>query len=149
MNQTNLHDVFDAYLKEHDSRYTKIKHFIAEEIFNLTDHFEVENFIDHLRSKTKDISRATVYRTIKQLLDANLLQKITTLDGKVFYEPSTPQLQHAHIICNNCGKINEMHDDNLNQLLADYCQSIDFTMTYQSIHVYGTCNHDCCGNDTP
>ena len=26
------------------------------EIFDLTDHFEVENFIDHLRAKTKNIS---------------------------------------------------------------------------------------------
>ncbi|MBH38365.1 hypothetical protein CL658_04970 [bacterium] len=144
----NPHDTFEAYLKQNDSRYTKTKRFITDEIFNLTDHFEVENFIDHLRSKTKDISRATVYRTIKQLLDANLLQKISTLDGKVFYEQSQTQRQHAHIICNNCGKINEIHDDTLYHLIDTYCKSINFTMTYQSIHIYGTCKPDCCETKT-
>ena len=139
--ELNPHTIFESYLKDNDSRYTKTKRFITEEIFDLTDHFEVENFIDHLRSKTKDISRATVYRTIKQLLDANLLQKISTLDGKVYYEHSQKQLQHAHIICNNCGKIHEMHDDNLRHLITNYCNKIDFSMTYQSIHIYGTCKN--------
>ncbi|MBI60277.1 hypothetical protein CL657_03565 [bacterium] len=141
LDHSSPHEIFEAYLKKNDSRYTKNKRFITEEIFNLTDHFEVENFIDHLRSQTKDISRATVYRTIKQLLDANLLQKISTLDGKVFYEHSKAQVQHAHIICNQCGNITEMHDDNLQDLITNYCDTIDFTMSYQSIHIYGTCKN--------
>ena len=135
------HDLFLEYLKKTDGRYTKTKRFIADEIFNLTEHFEVENFIDHLRAKTKDISRATVYRTIKQLLDARLVQKISTRDGKVYYEQSLPQNEHAHIICNQCGKITEMHDDNLQDLITKYCDTIDFTMSYQSIHIYGICKN--------
>jgi len=143
MNQINYHDIFEAYLKKNESRYTKTKRFITEEIFKLTDRFEVEIFIDHLRTKAHDISRATVYRLIKQLLDANLLQKISTLDGKVFYEPSNPQINHAHVICNNCGKIHEMKNDALFSLIKNHCDSINFTITYQSIHIYGECNHDC------
>lgn len=133
------HELFADFLHQNDSRYTATKKLIATEIFDLTDHFEVENFIDHLRAKTKNISRATVYRTIKQLLDAGLLQKISTRDGKVFYEQSRPQNEHAHVICNQCGKIFEMHEPKINTLIEKYCKNMKFEIDYQSIHVYGIC----------
>ena len=135
----NPHKVFESYLKKNEGRYTKTKKFIANEIFGLSDHFEVENFIDHLRGKTKNVSRATVYRTIKQLLEASLLQKISTKDGKVFYEQSRPQNEHAHLICNICGKIFEMHDKKLRQRIDLYCENMEFNVEYQSIHIYGEC----------
>jgi len=140
MSITDPHAVFESYLDSVDSRYTKTKRFIATEIFHLSEHFEVENFIDHLRVKTKQISRATVYRTIKQLLDASLLQKISTRDGRVFYEQSRPKNEHAHIICNICGKIFEMHDTTQRTLIESYCNNMNFKVDYQSIHIYGECN---------
>lgn len=134
-------NIFEEYLKNNKSRYTSTKKLISNEVFNLSEHFEVEVFIDHLRAKHKTISRATVYRTVKQLLDASLLQKISTRDGKVFYEQSRPQNEHAHIICNNCGKIFEMHDKALREKINDYCNNMDFTVDYQSIHIYGQCSN--------
>ena len=122
----NPHDLFQEFLQKTEGRYTKTKRFIADEIFNLSDHFEVESFIDHLRAKTKNVSRATVYRIIKQLLEAGLLQKISTKDGKVFYEQSRPSSEHAHIICNHCGKIFEMHDKKMRQQIENYCDQMNF-----------------------
>ncbi|RAP28718.1 hypothetical protein DID78_04595 [Candidatus Marinamargulisbacteria bacterium SCGC AG-343-D04] len=135
------HKVFETYLSKNEGRYTSTKKLITTELFNLSEHFEVENFIDHLRAKYKTMSRATVYRTIKQLLDAGLLQKITTRDGKVFYEQSRPQNEHAHIICNICGKIFEMHDKELNDKIDNYCENMNFKVDYRSIHIYGQCNN--------
>lgn len=137
--KTDPHQVFEEYLSKEGGRYTKTKQFIASEIFDLSEHFEVESFIDHLRVKTKDISRATVYRLIKQLLDAGLLQKISTRDGKVYYEQSRPQKEHAHIICNDCGKIIEIHDKSIRDLLVEQSKKLNFKATYQSVHIYGEC----------
>ena len=133
------HKVFSEYLENNKGRYTSSKKQIADEIFHLNDHFEVENFIDHLRAKYDRVARATVYRTIKQLLDAGLLQKITTREGKVYYEQSRPQNEHAHIICNQCGKIYEMHDKDIQKIIKAYCTKMEFTVAYQSLHIYGEC----------
>ena len=141
------HGVFEQYLIDKGGRYTKTKKFISSEIFDLSEHFEVESFIDHLRVKTTDISRATVYRTIKQLLDAGLLQKISTRGGKVYYEQSRPQKEHAHIICNDCGKIVEIHDKSIRDMLAKQSAKMNFKATYQSVHIYGECQvKDNCPN---
>jgi len=136
---SNPHKVFEAYLTKHESRYTTQKKAITTEIFNATDHFEVEDFIDSLRKKDISFSRATVYRTIKQLLEAGLLQKISTQDGKVFYEGTSNQKQHAHVICNVCGKILEIKDKRLTELIDECCDDLGITVEYQSLHIYGKC----------
>ena len=74
-------------------------------------------------------------------MDANLVQKITTLDGKVFYEPCRDQKQHDHLICKKCGKIIEIEDDVIEKYLIDYCKKIGFKSEYRSLHVYGICRN--------
>ncbi len=133
------HEIFENYLVTHDGRYTTQKRAIANEIFTADEHFEVEEFIDKIRLKDKKFSRATVYRTIKQLLDANLLQKITSFDGKILYEHSTPQNHHAHVICNICSKIFEIKGKSIENIVKKECDNLDFIPSYQSLHVYGQC----------
>jgi Fur family transcriptional regulator, ferric uptake regulator len=130
---------FETYLQSTNSRVTSQKKEIAELIFKTKDHFEVEDFIEIVRKKHKTISRATLYRTIKQLLDAGLIQKIRTREGKIFYEQSSSQKQHAHIICNQCGELNELKDKKMDDVINSYCSEIDFKPEYQSIHIYGLC----------
>ncbi|NBV41867.1 transcriptional repressor [bacterium] len=136
----NPHKVFEEYLATHDGRYTLQKRAILDEIFKIRTHFEVESFIDRLRSDNSKFSRATVYRTIKQLLDAGLLQKIATRDGKVYYEKSVPDKQHDHIICNTCGRILEIKEDYIERYLSEYCDRIGFVPEYRSLHIYGQCS---------
>lgn len=140
MSKKDAHDLFQDYLESHDSRYTAQKRAIATEIFKTNTHFEVEEFIDTIRAKDKKFSRATVYRTIKQLLEANLLQKISSIDGKVLYEHSTPQNHHAHVICNICGSIQEIKGKSIDNLIESECGKLNFTPTYQSLHIYGECH---------
>ena len=112
---------------------------IVDEIFKIKTHFEVEDFIDTFRSNTQKLSRATVYRTIKQLLEAGLLQKISTREGKVYYERSIPHHHHDHLICNQCGKIFEIKDEDIHTKLEAICSSKGFVSEYRSLHIYGTC----------
>ena len=105
------HDIFAAYIATTEGRYTAQKRLIVDEIFKIKTHFEIENFIDSFRADpSHKLSRATVYRTVKQLLDAGLLQKIATRDGRVFYERSVPDKHNDHLICNACGKIVEIKE---------------------------------------
>ena len=132
-------DIFKQYIESNEGRYTKTKESIVKAILATTEHFEVDSFMDTFREKNKKIARATVYRTIKQLLAAGLLQKIMTRSGRVFYEQSFPEQEHAHLICNKCGKLLEIKDDKIRSLLNKYCEKMKFKMQYQSIHIYGEC----------
>jgi Fur family ferric uptake transcriptional regulator len=135
----NPHVAFEQYLTSHNGRYTPQKQAILDAICKTRRHFEVEDFIDQFRAKNNKLSRATVYRTIKQLLDAGLLQKITTLDGKVYYERSTDDVQHDHLICKMCGSITEIQEPIIDQYLQKFCDAKAFTPEYRSLHIYGIC----------
>lgn len=133
------HEKFETYLTRINSRYTTQKRNIVDSILKQNDHFEVDEFLFELHKAKEDFSRATVYRTIKQLLEANLLQKVTTHDGKVYYEKSTTEERHDHLICNSCGKILEIKDNTIDKQLKKLCQSLNFHPEYRSLQIYGLC----------
>lgn len=135
---------FEKYLTKEKSRYTDQKRAIAQAVFEHTDHFEIETFVSELNTQGHRFSRATFYRTIKQLLDAGLIQKILTRDGRVFYEQNTSKDHHAHIICNSCGKIFEIPEMAFEQPIQSYCETMSFTPKYHSIHIYAECFNAQC-----
>lgn len=130
--------LFDDYLVKTGGRMTTQKKDIWEEVYKTRTHFEVEEFIDKIRAKNIKYGRATVYRTIKQLLDAGLIQKIQTRDGKVFYERTPDHQQHDHIICNDTGKIIEIKDERIEKLLNEICDEMGFVPEYRSLHIYAS-----------
>ena len=130
---------FETYLADSGHRYSNQKKIISSLIFEKETHFEVDAFILELRRLGYTLSRATIYRTIRQLLEANLIQKIVTKDGKTYYERNITATQHDHIICNQCGSILELQDPQIDQLVAAYCRKHNFKPDYRSLHVYGLC----------
>jgi len=73
------------------------------------------------------------------LLEAGLIQKILTRDGKVYYERTPDHHQHDHLICSTCGKILEIKDEGIEQFLTAACDAIGFVPEYRSLHIYGQC----------
>ena len=71
--------------------------------------------------------------------DANLIQRVAIESGKVFYEKNSNQQRHDHVICNQCGRILEMHDSKIDEFLKSMCDILDFTPEYRSLHIYGKC----------
>jgi Fur family transcriptional regulator, ferric uptake regulator len=135
-----VHKTVGDYMEKMGSRYTSQKKAIVEEINKIKSHFEVEDFIVNMHKKDTSFSRATVYRMIKQLLEGGFIQKITTKDGKVFYEQNFGDKLHDHIICNQCGRIQEIKEDLIGSILEAYCAEIQFLPEYRSLHIYGLCN---------
>jgi len=57
------------------------------------------------------VSRATVYRTIDVLVKNNLVRKLDLGDGRARYENKMDTAHHDHLICVQCGKIEEFMDN--------------------------------------
>ena len=136
---TDIHQKFKEYLEKNEQRYSNQKKEIFDCIINQDDHFEIDSFISEMYVKGKSFSRATVYRTVKQLLEAKLIQKIATQDGRVFYECNQELEHHDHIICNHCGKIYEIKDNTIEDKIKEACDRLNFTPEYRSLHIYGSC----------
>ena len=90
---SSLHEKFETFLIQNQQRYTEQKKEIVSAILEKRDHFEIDEFISEEHVKGNRLARATVYRTVKQLLDANLIQKINAGNGRIYYEYNE-ELEH-------------------------------------------------------
>ena len=56
--------------------------------------------------RRRKVGRATVFRTIKLLLDLNILCRILLDDGTLHYRVST-RGHHHHLVCRECGRVED------------------------------------------
>jgi Fur family transcriptional regulator, ferric uptake regulator len=139
MDKKLFHKNFEDYLTRSEQKYTSQRRKVVEEVTTTSDHFEVESFIDRLHARGSDISRGTVYTTIKLLLDSRMIRKIRTSDNKVYYEMTFGAEHHDHLICNTCGKVIEVHDDVIEDRQDQICKKFGFKMSNHIHNIYGTC----------
>ena len=100
-------------LKKEGLRYTSQRQAVWDEIKSNEDHRDAEEIYSALRKNNLNVSRATVYRTIDVLYKNNLIRKIELGDSPAKYENKVNSEHHDHIICVQCGKIEEFVDETI------------------------------------
>lgn len=68
--------VFRRKLKTEGAKYTPERAQILDAVMRIEGIFEADHLLDVLRGHGQRVSKATVYRTIKLMLDAGILQRV-------------------------------------------------------------------------
>ena len=68
--------VFRRHLKKEGQKYTPERAQILDAIIQLDDVFEAERLLELLKGSGFRVSKATIYRTIKLLQDAGIIQQV-------------------------------------------------------------------------
>jgi Fur family ferric uptake transcriptional regulator len=76
-----LCSVFRRYLRSQDLKYTPERADILNAIIEEDGLFEAETLMDRMRIAEYDVSKATLYRTVKLLREAGIIQEVM-IDGK-------------------------------------------------------------------
>ena len=71
---------------------------------------------DEINSGLPSVSRATVFRTLKLLLDADVICRVATIDGVPRYAVSKGE-HHHHTVCIRCDKVGEFKASMIEKLL--------------------------------
>lgn len=84
-------DRFHEYLQAHGNRLTREKQLIAEQVFQFRRAFDTEELIEHLSRRPfgARVSRSTVYRTITDLANANVISQFIPNDPTLWIVNST------------------------------------------------------------
>ena len=83
--------------------YSKQREEILEELKSVYSHPTAEEIYLAVKAKDKSVSRSTVYRNLNQLVENNIVKKITTPFGVDRYDYI--RNIHNHVICAKCGKV--------------------------------------------
>lgn len=112
---------------------------IARWVFRTHAHFTVDDLIDSFRVKGEKISPATAYRVVQMLLELGFIIEHDFGKDYKFYEHTPGHDHHDHIICNQCGRIVEFHDEELETLKQKISEKNGFNMTSHSLFLNGDC----------
>jgi len=134
---------FEEYLQTRGLRQTNQRKFLIEAVFEEHDHFDADELIDRLprRGEENYVSSATVYRTLREFVDAGLLKSFQ-LDGRTVYELDYGYPQHDHLYCTVCRSLIEFQSDELMATRDQVAAEKGFRVSGHRMIIQGICK-DC------
>ena len=103
---------------------------------------KVEGFsAEEISGELPGVGRATVYRTIRLLLDAGVICKLTLPNGAPKYSLARVE-HHHHTVCVKCGTVGEFRAVTIERLLRAIGGDISGEIVGHRIEFYITCD-DC------
>jgi Fe2+ or Zn2+ uptake regulation protein len=98
-----------------------------------------ENFTaEELAAQLAPVGRATVYRTLKLLLELGHICRVILSDGGVCYRLSH-KAHHHHLVCVNCGATEDVHLEDVEDVLDRVREATDYELVGHRLEVYGFC----------
>ena len=122
-------------------RFTSQREAVWNEIINNHDHREADEIYMAIKQKGVSVSRATVYRTIDVLLKNNLVRKLDLGVGPSKFEHKINARHHAHIICIQCGRIEEFMVDKIENLQDEVAEEYGFKLVRHIHQLFGLCEN--------
>ena len=134
---------FKSALRAEKMKFTPQRLSILLEVINNKGHRECEEIYLSLRNAGDNVSRATVYRTMDILVAHNFVRKIDIGDGRARYETKINHPHHDHMICIECGKIDEFISEEIETLQDEVCDDYSFKLIRHIHQLFGICSQ--CG----
>lgn len=139
MKHETIRKNFESYLKDKKLRLTPQRREIFERAFATHEHFTAEMFLSWLRDDGSTASRATLYRTLGLLVEGGFLEELDVGTGESWYEHVLGHQHHDHLICTQCGRIEEFTEPRIEALQEEIAHSRGFTLESHDLRLLGTC----------
>ena len=116
-------------------RMTSQRQIIIQVIEESDDHPDVDQL--YLRSVELDntISIATVYRTVKLLEEAGLIERLEFGDGRSRYEEAGEH--HEHLVDIETGEVHEFYNEELETLKTEIAREMGYDLIDHRLELYG------------
>jgi len=124
MNTTEIEHVHSK-LAQHQLKATAQRVLIYQTIIGCKNHPSVEQIYSLINPSHPSISLATVYNTLETFAQQGLINKLSTKEGQMRYDPILDS--HGHIYCTNTQEIVDYFDEELNELITSFFKKKKFT----------------------
>lgn len=140
-------EAFSERLQEAGLKSTRQRDVIVERFFWLDKHISADELLEDVREHQARIGYATVYRTLKLLVEQGFAMPKDFGDGQTRYDPIHNQdPHHNHLICVDCRKIIEFNDEQLDARIQAIVDELDYSVRRKKIELYAECRIEACPN---
>lgn len=129
---------FEEFLKSRGYKVTSQRIAVFNEILSTDGHFEIEEIYRRLRRKGEEVSRATVYRTVKLMLEGGFIRDTATDEKHPHYEKASAGF-HGHLVCLRCGKVVEFQISEVETLQRELSERFGFRFISGKFEIHGIC----------
>ena len=138
---------FHKRLQDAGLKSTKQRDVIVETFFRLDKHISADELLEQVRKEQPRIGYATVYRTLKLLVEQDFAVPKNFGDGSTRYDPIHDQdPQHDHLICVDCRKILEFNDESIAERLEAIAEERGYSLRRRQLELYAECEIVNCPN---
>ena len=132
------HSDIAARLREQGYRLTPQRLTVIDVIARGGNHLTVDEIFVEVLAAHPFTNIATVYRTLQWLQQVGLVTPLLVGGEPIRYE-FTPDVQHHHLICLNCGAERQIGDEVLDSLKAQLLARYGFAARLQHLGLPGYC----------
>ena len=129
-------------LREKGHRITPQREQLLEFFYKSPDghHFSAEELHQKLAESGIKISLATLYRSLKFLVENEFIRELDFGEDHKHYELSTPNRQHHHMICSVCNLTVEFEDKHLYEYAVKIAkEKNNFEIKDYQFKIFGLC----------
>lgn len=101
------------------------------------EHPSAEVIYKALQEDYPTMSLATVYKTLKTLVEVNLIMELNLGEGNFRYDATTSN--HSHIQCLHCSKVVDLYGLQVDDLNAKASEISEFEILNSQSYFYGVC----------
>jgi Fe2+ or Zn2+ uptake regulation protein len=94
-------------LRDRDWRLSAQRRSVAEVFAGANVHLTAEQVLDLAQERLPEISRATVYNTLNELVAMGELRLVEVAEGPKRYDPNVTE-HHDHLVCERCQAIHDV-----------------------------------------
>ena len=129
-------------------RMTAQRRALLETIEQANGHLDAASLLRLARKRDNRLDRATVYRTLDLLKRLHLIDELDLMHlkgGGHFYE-AKHGIEHVHLACFDCGRIQEFTSPLFTRLKAEIAREKGFEITEARVEIGGRCSECCAGS---
>lgn len=125
--------------RERGVRFTAIRQRVLQIIADTHSGLKAYDLLDRLAAEHASARPPTVYRALDFLIEQGFVHRIESLNAYV----ACPCPAHAHgfqlLICRDCGRVEELHLDDISRRLGEHARQLGFEIQRQTIELLGRC----------
>jgi Fur family ferric uptake transcriptional regulator len=125
------------FLKKNKMFFTKERTRLLDFIFGQDGHFSADELLFAMQKADLKVSRATLYRSLSQMVEAGILSESDFGHGHTHYEISLGTKPHVHLICTDSGDVREVYSQKLEDALNELARKEGFSIKRYKIQVFG------------
>lgn len=129
---------FTKLLNKHDLKITQARISLLELMEKESKPLDSQFLIDTLKLGLQ-VDRVTIFRILNVLTEHGILKRLEFGEGKARYELNTKD--HHHLICQNCGSIEDISDCNIDALEKEIIRKKNFLVKLHTLEFYGLCKN--------